>query len=38
MKLGFSNNRDHDLRTQQKRLRDLAGNLERIEKEMSSGI
>jgi hypothetical protein len=38
MKLGFTNKIDHDLRTQEKRLRDLTGSLERIEKAMSSDI
>lgn len=38
MKLWFSNRRVHDLRTQEKRLRDLTGSLERIEKTKSFGI
>jgi len=38
MKIGFSNKRDHDLRKQEKRLTDLTGSLERIQKAMPSGI
>jgi hypothetical protein len=38
MKIGFSNKEDHDLRTQEKRLKDLTESLERIEKTISSGI
>jgi len=38
MKLGFSSKRDHDFRTQEERLRDLIGSLERIEIAVSSQI
>jgi hypothetical protein len=36
-KSGFSSNNDHDLRTEEKRLIDLTGSLERMQKAMSSG-
>lgn len=32
MKLGFSSNDDHDLRTEEKRLIDSTGSLERMQK------
>jgi len=36
MNIGFWNKRNHDFLTQVNRLIDLSGNLERIEKAMSS--
>ena len=36
MKRWFSNKRDHDLRTQQNRNKDLRGNLDRMMKATSS--
>ena len=38
MKLVFSDKRDHDLRTDSKRLKDLRGNFDRMKKTISSGI
>jgi len=38
VKCWFSNKRDHDLQTHSKCLKDLRGNFDRMENEISSGI
>jgi len=38
MKCWFLDKRDHDLQTHSKRLKDLRGNFDRMEKEISSEI